>query len=82
MFSVPITFFGPAKDFVGQESATAELADGDSVAQLRAILGERFPRLARRLPTMRIAVNEEFVSDDRRLLAGDTAALIPPVSGG
>jgi len=82
MVRLPVMFFGPAKDLVGQESTAVDLADGASVAQLRAILGERFPKLAERMPAMRLAVNEEFVPDSRRLHAGDTAALIPPVSGG
>lgn len=82
MVSIPVMFFGPAKDFVGQESARVDLADGSSVAELRAMLGAKFPKLAARMPTMRLAINEEFVPDDRRLHGGDTAALIPPVSGG
>ncbi len=82
MFTIPVLFFGPARDFVGQESLSVELADGQTVADLRAMLGQRCPRLAGRMPTMRLAVNEEFVPESRRLHAGDTAALIPPVSGG
>jgi molybdopterin converting factor small subunit len=82
MTSIPVMFFGPARDFGGQDSAQVELTDGLTVAELRAILGKRFPKLAARMPTMRLAVNEEFVPDDRRLHGGDTAALIAPVSGG
>ncbi len=82
MIAIPVLFFGPSKDWAGQESVAVELADGAAVAQLRAVLGERFPKLAERMPTMRLAVNEEFVPDDRRLHGGDRAALIPPVSGG
>jgi molybdopterin converting factor subunit 1 len=82
MLSIPVTFFGPSKDLAGQDRAAIELADDAAVVQLRSVLGKRFPKLAERLPTMRLAVNEEFVPDDRRLHAGDTAALIPPVSGG
>ena len=59
-----------------------EVAEGSTVADLRSVLSERYPRLGGALPTMRFAVNEEFAVDDTVLHGGDAVALIPPVSGG
>ena len=82
MIRIPVTFFGPSKDFAGQELTSVDLAEGNTVAELRAALAAHFPKLAGRMPTWRLAVNEEFVTDTHQLHAGDTAAVIPPVSGG
>ncbi|MHC4698738.1 MAG: molybdenum cofactor biosynthesis protein MoaE [Planctomycetota bacterium] len=82
MISVNVVFFGPAKDFARAESASVELPDGASVADLRRVLSERYSGLRDALPTIRLAINEEFTTDDATLDAGYEVALIPPVSGG
>ena len=82
MISIKIVFLGPAKDFAKAESATLELADGATIANLRRELSKRYPSLAAALPTIRFGVNQEFADDDTILTANDEVALIPPVSGG
>ncbi len=82
MISIKVVFLGPAKDFARAESASLELADGATLADLRGELAERYPGLGPALPTIRMAVNQEFADDDTSLTAGDEVALIPPVSGG
>ena len=80
--SIQVLFLGPARDFARSESDHVDLEGGSTVAELRALLAQRYPKLAPALSTARLAVNEEFVRDDRVLLPGDVAAVIPPVSGG
>jgi molybdopterin synthase catalytic subunit len=82
MINVSVVFLGPARDFAEAESASVELADGASIADLRRVLADRYPGLRNALPTIRFAINEEFATDDATLGAGDEVALIPPVSGG
>jgi len=79
---VTVFFLGPARDFAGAESDTLDLRPGATLADLTAVLSDRYPRLASALPTIRLAVNEEFAADDYELRPGDEVALIPPVSGG
>ena len=62
-----------------------ECFDGDSVtvAELRRRLERSHPTLGPHLPGVAVAVNEEYVLDDRTPLHDrDEVALIPPVSGG
>ena len=79
---INILFLGPARDLAGVETASVEVSDGTTAASVRAVISANFPRIKIALPTMRIAVNQTFVSDEYMLRAGDEVALIPPVSGG
>ncbi|MFB9756978.1 MULTISPECIES: molybdopterin converting factor subunit 1 [Bacillaceae] len=51
-----------------------------TVADLRKQLEEKYEFLDTK--SIMIAVNEEFADDEDVIQAGDTVALIPPVSGG
>ncbi|MBS4206848.1 molybdopterin converting factor subunit 1 [Bacillus sp. FJAT-50079] len=65
------------------EAGSAELAinaAGKSVQQLRVDLEAEYSFGS--LAGIMIAINEEFVTDDVIIEAGDEIALIPPVSGG
>ena len=79
---IRIFFLGPARDFSGVGTATLGVSDGTTAASVRAVIAAKFPRISAALPTMRIAVNQSFVSDEYKLQLGDEVALIPPVSGG
>lgn len=46
------------------------------------MLEERYPALAPRMGSLRIAVNETFAAPDEPIVPGDVVALIPPVAGG
>jgi molybdopterin synthase catalytic subunit len=79
---VVVRFFAGVRETAGQEGADIELAPGATVADLRAALDERFPRLRRYLDGVRYAVNWEYADADALLNDGDEVALIPPVAGG
>ncbi len=40
------------------------------------------PALAAYAPSLRVAVNGDYVALDARVVAGDEVAIIPPVAGG
>jgi molybdenum cofactor cytidylyltransferase len=79
---VQVRFFALAKDRAGRSEVEIELAGGSKVADLRAVLAERFPALGPLLATALIAVNEEYAGDDALISPGSRLAVIPPVSGG
>ncbi len=66
----------------GLESETLSLQEGCTVGSMWESLAERHPALGPLRPHLRVAVNNEFAKAETVLKAGDTVALIPPVSGG
>lgn len=78
---ITILSFGIAKEITGQRFLDWEIGAGADVADLRASLAERFPRLSA-LASLRFAVNSEYAGEDLPLKENDEVALIPPVSGG
>jgi molybdopterin synthase catalytic subunit len=80
---VKIRLFAGLRELLGSELNEPFEGDSVSVAEFRLRLGERYPQLGPHLECAAIAVNEEYVRDgETRIEAGDTVALIPPVSGG
>lgn len=80
--NITVTFFGPAREFAENGRAVVALPDGATTLELRAALGAQVPRLTQLLRVSRLALNNEFIADDRRLVDGDVVSVIPPVSGG
>jgi molybdopterin synthase sulfur carrier subunit len=78
---ITLLSFGIAKDITGQRFLDWELPDAATVAELRASLTERFPRL-KALSNVRLAVNGEYADESLTLAERSEVAIIPPVSGG
>ena len=53
-----------------------------TVKDLKDFLAERHPELKEVIDSLRIAVNEEYASENTQIKGGDRVAIIPPVSGG
>lgn len=80
---VTIRLFAGLREMMGSELDERFEGDSVTVSELRLRLGERYPQLIPHLECAAVAVNEEYVRDAQtRISAGDTVALIPPVSGG
>ncbi|MGN6638833.1 MAG: MoaD/ThiS family protein [Mucilaginibacter sp.] len=77
---VNVLAFGIAKDIFGGSSIDVEL-NGNTTADLKNTLEERFPRL-KQLASYMIAVNNEYAQESAILTERDEIAIIPPVSGG
>ena len=73
--------FGIAKDIFGASAVEVELADAKTVANLKASLEARYPRL-KQLSSYMVAVNNEYAETANILQQRDEVAIIPPVSGG
>ena len=80
--TVTVILFAAARDLAGADSLALDLPASATVADLRAELARRVPALAKLLAKSAVAVNHDFVEDDRVLAPGDEVAIIPPVSGG
>jgi molybdopterin converting factor subunit 1 len=80
---VEVRYFAAAREATGRSAERVTLAEGATLAALRAEVGRRHPALARLAPTLRVAVDERFAPDESEPLAPEAVvALLPPVSGG
>ena len=79
---VQVKLFAVAKQLVGGDTASVELPDQATVAELRIALTEDYPALSVILSSVVFAVNAEYATDQTRLSTTDEIACIPPVSGG
>jgi molybdopterin converting factor subunit 1 len=78
---VKLIAFGIARDILQSGEILIEAPGERTVGELKALLMRRYPEFER-LRSLRLAVNSEYVGEDRRLRPGDEVVLIPPVSGG
>jgi MoaE-MoaD fusion protein len=79
---VRVLFFGILKEMVGKSVDLIDLADGASVRDVLAIYESQSPRLKESLPSLALAVNQQYAGPDTKLNPDDEIALLPPVSGG
>jgi molybdenum cofactor cytidylyltransferase len=79
---VTVRLFALAKERAGRSELTINLASGATVADLRTVLADHLPALAALMPSVLIAVDEEYASDGTLISPGSRLAVIPPVSGG
>jgi molybdopterin converting factor subunit 1 len=75
-------FFGRLKDLTGKSTETLELPDTASVGDVLTHYQSQIPRLNEFMPSLAIAVNQEYAGPKTKLKAGDEVAFLPPVSGG
>lgn len=79
MRRVRVEYFALLREHAGcryEEVSTQAATAGGLFAELEARHG--FPRL----PSLKVAINEEFRDWDSPLSDGDTVVFIPPVAGG
>ena len=77
-----VLLFARARDLAGADAIDVELPPGATVADVRRVLGGRYPRLAPLVERSAFAVDDEFACDDVVIHANAVVALLPPVSGG
>lgn len=80
---VRVLYFAAVAEMVARQEEEVELpVEVGSVGQFAAWLAARFPALAPRMASVRIARNEQFAVVGEPIADGDVLAVIPPVAGG
>ena len=79
---IRLRLFASVREVVGKQEVVVDVPEGVTAADLLLQLVAKHPDLRRQAPSLRLAVNHEYVEGGRRLAEGDEVALIPPVSGG
>ena len=78
-----ISLYGKLGEVIGREISLDEPGER-TVVELRRVLADAYPGLARDLLSSRVraCVNDVIVGDDHLMRPTDDVALLPPVSGG
>lgn len=79
---ITVRLFAALADAAGARELELELSAGATGRDLLNLLSARYPKVAALAPSLRLAVNQEYVPWDNPLASDDEIALIPPVSGG
>jgi MoaE-MoaD fusion protein len=79
---VHVLFFGLLKELIGKSADEIEVCDGASVSDVLAHYESQIPPLKPSLPSIAVAVNQQYAGPDTKLKDNDEIALLPPVSGG
>ncbi len=79
---VRILFFGMLKDMAGRSSDWIDLPEEASVGDLLGRCAAQLPGMKAALPSLAVAVNQQYSATGTVLHEGDEVALLPPVSGG
>lgn len=79
---VTLRLFSIAKDLAGFDQREVDLPSGSGAGAVLDVLIEIHPQFAGLRPSLRLAVNREYVPEGHPLHPGDEVAVIPPVSGG
>ncbi|PEX90648.1 molybdopterin converting factor subunit 1 [Bacillus cereus] len=77
---ITILLFANLREEVGLDRLVILEKQEMNVGQLKDRLKESYHLQS--LDTVMVAINEEFVTNEEMIKAGDIVALIPPVSGG
>jgi molybdopterin synthase catalytic subunit/molybdopterin converting factor small subunit len=79
---VRVLFFGMLKDLAGKSGDLLGLPEPASVADVLAHYQAHMPRFKDSLPSLAVAVNQQYAGPKTKLKLDDEVALLPPVSGG
>ncbi len=79
---VRVLFFGVIREIVGVREDTIDVAEGACLETVLDGYSGRFPRLRDMLPSIVIALNQQFANPASPVSEGDEIAFLPPVSGG
>jgi molybdopterin synthase sulfur carrier subunit len=79
---VLVLLFSVLRERIGASTLAVDLEDPVTTHALLERLAEAHPRIRATLPSIRVAVNQEYVGREHLVRAGDEVALITPVSGG
>ena len=77
-----VKLFARAKDLAGMESVEVDLPETARVAELRIALCETVPAIAGLIPSLLIAIDNDYADDSTLLTSDSNLACFPPVSGG
>ena len=70
------------KDSAGREREILDVPEESTIGEVAKQCATQFPGIQELLPSLAIAVNQEYADSETKLNEGDEVAFLPPVSGG
>lgn len=80
--TVTVQYFAVLRERLGRQREDVELAEGATVADLRAALSALHPEAEGLLARVVVALDREYAGPEAVVRAGSEVALIPPIAGG
>ncbi|MBE3559045.1 MAG: MoaD/ThiS family protein [Ktedonobacteraceae bacterium] len=80
--NIRMRYFAALREIIGLGEETFSLPEGARVADARAVLLARYPRLQLILERSLCAVNRNYVAAETVLHENDELVFIPPMGGG
>jgi molybdopterin converting factor subunit 1 len=79
---ITMVYFAQAREAAGRSSERLDFSENPKVAEAFSRAIALHPQLKNIEKVIKIAVNEEIISENVSLRDGDRVALLPPVAGG
>lgn len=79
---INVQFYGVLQEIAGSREISTPLAEPAPLSDVLQLLQAQLPDLARHLPRLACAVDDQIVPRSHVIHPGATLALLPPVSGG
>ena len=79
---VKVLLFAAVREVVGARERELAVDGASTAGSVLAALCAMHPALEAYVPSLRVAVNGDYVALDAPVRGGDEVAIIPPVAGG
>ncbi|MDB6058596.1 MAG: molybdopterin synthase sulfur carrier subunit [Verrucomicrobiales bacterium] len=79
---IRVHFYSWFKDMTHCDDVVVAVSSGATIADLKAAVFEKFPKLSAVQNSMLVAVGVDYQTADYVLNEGDEVSLFPPVQGG
>ena len=79
---VRVLFFGILKELAGKGNDLIDMPEGSAVSDVLEHYESQIPRLKEVVPSLALAVNQQYARTDTKLRPNDEVGFLPPVSGG
>lgn len=77
-----VLLFAAVREVVGAREREVPVDATSTAGSVLAALCAMHPALTAYVPSLRVAINGDYVALDEPVRAGDEVAIIPPVAGG
>ena len=81
---IKIKYFAWIKDITKSENENLNYSNLKDINELKKILVKKYPKLKKFIDEdiIRFSINQEYITENKKINLNDEIAIFPPVSGG